>query len=76
MILSMIIHAALCDACLLRLRGFKENNQKIQLDMLKLSNFPIIEIDDQLYLREQKYADAENFFNYISKYEVRKYIFI
>ena len=42
--------------------------------MLKLSNFPIIEIDDQLYLREQKYADAENFFNYISKYEVRKYI--
>ena len=42
--------------------------------MLKPIQVPIINIDDKFYLREQKYSDAENFFNYISNHQVRKYI--
>lgn len=42
--------------------------------MLKLSEFPLLDIDDNFYLREQKYSDAEDFYNYIAKPEVKQYI--
>lgn len=38
------------------------------------TKFPELEIDDNYFLREQRYADAEDFFKYFSDPKVAKYI--
>ena len=37
-------------------------------------NFPELNIDDDYYLREQRYSDAQDFFNYFSTPKVSEYI--
>ncbi len=42
--------------------------------MALTEEFPTLKINDKLVLREQRFSDAADFFNYISKAEVKKYI--